>query len=175
MKNVGKRFEEDISKSIPDYAMSVRLKDSSLNYNRTENSSYSTNNPYDFLVWDSKHKIIYTLELKTVKGKSISFERIKEDKGEIHNHQIEGLRYAATFDGVMSGFIIEFREYPKTIFLNINDFDTLIGIIKKKSFNLNDLDNNNIKYTIIEQHIKRTRYSYDMDAFFSGKEEHNEN
>ena len=146
MKNIGKRFEEDISKSIPGYVMSVRLKDSSLNYNRTEKSSYSTNNPYDFLVWDSKHKIIYTLELKTVKGKSISFERIKDDKGEIHNHQIEGLRYAAT----------------------------LIGIINKKSFNLNDLDNNNIKYTIIEQHIKRTRYSYDMDAFFSGKEEHNE-
>lgn len=175
MKNAGKIFEDDFKKSIPDYVMITRLKDSSLNYNRTEHSKYSTNNPYDFQLWDSKHFKLYALELKTVNKKSISFERTKEDKGEIHYHQIEGLKIASSFDGVIAGFIIEFREYPKTIFININDFLVLIDVINKKSFNLQDLENNNINYEVIEQHIKRTRYSYNMDTFFSRKEEINEN
>lgn len=175
MKNTGKIFEDDLKKSIPDYVMITRLKDSSLNYNRTENSKYSTNNPYDFLLWDSKHFKLYALELKTVNKKLISFERTEKDKGKIHYHQINGLKIASSFDGVVAGFVIEFRECRTTIFIEINNFIILINSIDKKSFNLSDLENSNIDYEIIEQHIKRTRYSYDMDTFFNGKEKKNEN
>lgn len=168
MINIGKRFEEDIKKCIPDYVMTLRLKDSAQSYNHGTVSSFTTKNPYDFLMWDSKKRILYTLELKTVKGKSISFERIKEDHGEIHYHQIKGLEYASKFDGIIAGFIIQFREIESTLFINIDDFLLLMDSIEKKSFNINDLGKYNIKYTKIEQHIKRTRYSYDMDTFFSG-------
>ena len=116
-------------------------------------------------MWDSVGRILFALELKTVKGKSISFERTKDDHGEIHKHQIEGLTEWAKYDGVISGFIIEFRQIEKTIFLEIDDFNKLIELISKKSFTIKDLENNNIPYIVIGQEKARTRYTYDIDNF----------
>ena len=51
-----------------------------------------------------------------------SFERSKEDNGEIHLHQIQGLEKLDKFSGIVAGFIIEFREVPLTVFLPISEF-----------------------------------------------------
>ena len=165
--NPGKIFETQWNKSIPDYALLYRLPDSAQSFGRSDKLRFSSKNPFDFLLWDSKKHILYALELKTVSGKSISFERIKEDSGDIHYHQIVGLNNWNKYDGIVCGFIIEFREIEKTMFINIVDFNKLIDIIPKKSFNFNDLDKYEIQYTIIKQKKARTKYTYDVNGFLS--------
>lgn len=162
---VGKNFEAQWGKSMPDYALLYRLPDSAQSFKKSSNLRFSSKNPFDYLLWDSNRHILYALELKTVAQKSISFERDKEENREIHYHQIKGLNDWNKFDGIICGFIIEFRKFEKTIFLEINEFNKLINTITKKSFNLDDLDNCNIKYTIIGQTKARTRYTYKIDEF----------
>ena len=162
--NVGKIFESQIKKSVPDYALLYRLPDSAQSFGGG-NLRFSNRNPFDFLLWDSiKHKL-YALEMKTVAGKSISFERSKEEKKEIHYHQIKGLNDWNRYDGITCGFIIEFRQIEKTVFIEIAEFNKLIDKIPKKSFNFDDLNEYQIRYLIVEQRKARTRYIYNIDKF----------
>lgn len=167
MGNVGKVFEEQIKKSVPDYALLYRLPDAAQSFGGSNNLRFSRKNPFDFLLWDSKRHILYALEMKTVSGKSISFERNKEENKAIHHHQINGLNAWNRYDGIICGFIIEFREIETTVFIDIDSFNSLINKIPKKSFNIYDIINSGLPYFIISQHKKRTRYIYDIDNFLS--------
>lgn len=161
--NVGKAFEQDFKKSVPCYALLHRVSDSATSFGGSNTLRFSNKSCFDFIMWDSELCILYALELKTVKGKSISFERTKEEKREIHYHQIMSLNEWAKYN-VESGFIIEFREISTTIYLPIEEFNKLITTIDKFSFNYGDICDNDIDYIIIPQKIKRTRYSYDVDC-----------
>lgn len=163
MKNIGKEFEDSIKRSVPDYALLYRLPDSAQSFGRSSALRFSKKNPFDFLMWDSQNHILYALEMKTVSGKSISFERSQEDKGEIHHHQIEGLDEWNTYDGVVCGFIIEFRGMETTIFIDIDNFHRVMDTVNKKSFTIADLTSNQIPYLIIPQRKIRTRYKYDIE------------
>lgn len=165
MQNVGKRFEQDWIKSVPDYMGVLRIPDAAQSFFKSSNLRFSRKNPFDFLLWNPKTLTLYTLELKTVKGKSISFERTKEDHGEIHYHQIIGLENFEKIGECVCGFVIEFRELETTIFLPIVEFIKLVQLITKKSFNYNDLINNNINYIIIPQSMLKTHYRYDIEYF----------
>lgn len=164
MKNVGKVFEQDFQKSVPDYTLLYRLPDSAQSFGGGNNLRFSRKNPFDFLLWDSKKHILYALEMKTVKGKSISFERSKDETREIHYHQIKGLNEWNRFDGIVCGFIIEFRQIETTVFISIDSFNSLIEKTDKKSFNYADLESSGLPYIIIPQEKKRTRYIYDVES-----------
>ena len=166
--NIGKIFEDELAKSVPEYALMHRLPDPAQSFGGgSANTRFSSKNPFDFLLWDSKRHVLYALEAKTVAKKSISFERAKEDSGEIHLYQIAGLSAWDKYDGITCGLIIEFRELEKTIFLDINDMKMVMDVVPKKSFTIDDLDKNGISYFVIPQKKKRTRYTYDLDALFS--------
>lgn len=163
MKNEGKQFEESIQKSVPKYALIYRIPDAAQSFYQSDKLRFSKKNPFDFILWDSKRRLLYALELKTVKGKSISFERCKDDTGEIHWHQIQGLMDWSKYNGIICGFIIEFRELEKTIFLPIHSIVSILSSIDKKSFRILDLDNLNISYYEVPQHKVRTRFRYGID------------
>lgn len=165
--NIGKRFEDDFRKSVPSYALLYRIPDSAQSFGGSSNLRFSRKNPFDYLMWDSKKHILYALELKTVAGKSISFERCKEENKEIHHHQIEGLNKWNEYDGIICGFIIEFRKIEKTVFIDIDEFNRLISMVTKKSFNFDDLNNLKIHYIVIDQIKARTRYKYKVDEFLN--------
>lgn len=165
--STGKRFEADFKKSVPSYALLYRLPDSAQAFGGSSNLRFSSKNPFDYLMWDSKKHILYALELKTVAGKAISFERSKDESREIHWHQIEGLNKWNEYDGIVCGFIIEFRKIEKTVFIDISDFNELMNTITKKSFNFDDLDNHKINYVVIGQEKVRTRYKYKVDEFLN--------
>lgn len=165
--NVGKKFETQFVKYAPDYALIHRMPDSAQSFGRSQNLRFSRKNPFDFQIWDSRNGTLYALELKSKSGKSISFERTKSDKGDIHYHQIEGLRLWGSYNGIVAGLIVEFRDLEKTIFIDIHDFDTLLSAIDKKSFNLDDLDKNDISYMVIPQEKLRENYKYDLDYFLN--------
>lgn len=164
-KNEGKRFEEDCKLSVPEYALLYRLPDPPQSFGKSSNLRFSRKNPFDFILWDSKRRTLFALEMKTVKGKSISFERTKEENREIHLHQIDGLNEWNKFDGTTCGFVIEFRKIETTVFIDIETFNKLSETITKKSFNIHDLVDNDLPFTVISQKKVRTRYRYDFDGF----------
>lgn len=107
---------------------------------------------------------LWTIELKTVSGKSISFERDKNDKGVIHFYQIESLKKFSTYKNVVSGLLIDFRGSDNTYFLMIDEWDELINSVDKKSFNENDL----LKYAnpiSIEKKKLKVNYKYNVTKF----------
>ena len=167
----GKNFEEQFKKSAPEYAKAYRIPDPPQSFNRTNKLRFSRKNPFDFFLWDSKHRILYALELKTVAGKSINFERTEEEKKSdgIHYHQAVGLSEFNKYAGMVCGFIIEFRGEEKTVFLDIEDYFELIKYVGKKSFSFRDLDGYDIPYILIPQTKLKVNYRYDIDSFLEKK------
>ena len=107
---------------------------------------------------------LYTLELKSVGTKSISFERQKSDKGVIHKHQIDNLKKFSTYKNIVSGVIFEFRLSNKTYFCSINNFITMINNLDKKSFNEKDLLEWCKPIEIMKKKLK-VNYRYDINNF----------
>ena len=170
MTNQGKKFETQFVKAVPaDYVKYVRVNDSTGMFGKNANLRFSNKNGFDFFLWQSKQLRLYCLELKTKKGKSISFERTKEEQGkkDIHYHQIKALTEWDKYDGTVCGFVIEFREIETTFFIHIKHFNELISVIPKKSFNWKDLQENNIPYFVIPQHKLKTNYKYDLELFLT--------
>lgn len=170
-KNYGKIFEESFKKSVPDSCLYYRLPDAAQSFGGSNKLRFSIKNPFDCILYAPFLGVLYALELKTVKGKSITFEIDKNDKKEIHLHQIEGLNKWAKYDGICAGFVIEFRELEKTVFLPIESFNKLVCIVGKKSFNFADIENSSLPYSIIEQTKLRTRYIYNIEKFLKESEE----
>lgn len=164
-QNIGQVFETQWKASTPDYALLYRLPNPAQSFGGSNNLRFSAKPPFDFLMWDSIKHRLYALEMKSVGGKSISFERDKEDNGDIHYHQIKGLNKWNKFDGITCGFVIEFRKIEKTVFIDIEQMNRIIKLIPKKSFNFDDFYEYNIQYILIGQTKARTRYKYDVDKF----------
>jgi len=141
------------------------LPDAAQSFSHSNNLRFSRKNPFDFLLWDSKRHILFALEMKTVAGKSISFERNKDENRDIHYHQIKGLNEWNKYDGITCGFIIEFRAIEKTVFIDIDEFNKLMDAVTKKSFNFDDLNSHKINYVVIGQDKIRTHYRYGVDEF----------
>ena len=164
MKNKGKQFEDDIKRSVHEDVLLYRLPDAAQSFGGGNKLRFSLKNPFDFLMWDSNSRTLFALEMKTVAGKSITFERNSEQDGVIHYHQIQGLKDWNRYDGITCGFIIEFRKIETTIFLDIQDFETLIDKVNKKSFSFADITELQIPHIIIPQRKLRTHYRYDLSV-----------
>ena len=106
--NNGKVFEAALKKSVPGYALMYRLPDPAQSFGQSNKTRFSRHNPFDFILFSPPTRTMYAIEAKTVKGKSISFERCKDDHGEIHHYQINGLEEWGKYEGVIAGFIIDF-------------------------------------------------------------------
>ena len=136
-KNVGKRFEDNWKASIPEEIFYYRPPDSAQSFGSSMNIRFSSKSPCDCFLYDGD--FLYTLELKSVGTKSISFERNKSDNGVIHIHQIDNLIKFSKYKNVIAGFILDFRLSEKTYFLSIGDFEQLSRFVAKKSFNEEDI------------------------------------
>lgn len=161
-KNIGKIFEQNWKNSIPDNIFYYRIPDSAQSFGTNQNLRFSAKSPCDCFIYNGQK--LYTLELKSVGTKSISFERQRTDKGVIHKHQIDSLLKFSKYENIISGFILDFRLSDKTYFLEINDFIKLINSIEKKSFNENDL----IQYCQpieIKKKKLKVNYRYDVINF----------
>lgn len=166
-RNIGKKFEDNFKKSIPDYVLTYRPPDSAQGFDVGVSNKlrFSRHSPCDLMLFDGTRNMFLTLELKTFKG-SCSFERNKEEKGIIHYYQIEKLKEFANYKRVVSGFVLDFRSTDHTYFLNINDWDNLISHIEKKSFNEQDL----LTYAspiLIEKEKLKVNYRYDVELLLS--------
>ncbi len=114
--NAGKQFEKDVETSAKsNKVFFYRIKDTSIpaSFRATVRV---TKNDYDCMMFANHH--LFTLELKSTKDKSISFQ-----ESVIKQHQIDKLNEANAYEGVISGFIMNFREPEnKVYFIHIEEF-----------------------------------------------------
>lgn len=177
-KNSGKVFESDFKSSIPSYCLVHRLKDTAQSYNKSKETSFTWDNPCDFFLYDSETHLFYAIECKSTKYKSMNFQVDANDKSNkmIKKHQIDSLADFAEYNGVVSGFFLNFRDEKnnceRCYFQSITDFKNMISIINKKSFNELDLltDGNVIK---INGQKKRIHYKWDIDSFLKNMKDNN--
>lgn len=162
ISNIGKVFEQNFKKSVPDNIFYYRPPDSASSFGDNTKLRFSAKSPCDCFMFNGK--VLYTLELKSVGTKSISFEREKTDKGVIHKHQIDNLLKFSTYENIVSGFLFDFRLSDCTYFCMIEEFVNMINHLDKKSFNENDLFEwcNPIK---IEKKKMKVNYRYNIDKF----------
>ncbi|GAB6989613.1 Holliday junction resolvase RecU [Paenibacillus pini] len=117
-KNFGKIFEESFKSSVLNCEEKIfffRIKDVNVPPD-LRNRVKLVRNDYDCLMFTSGH--LFTLELKSTKEKSISFS-----ESIIKQHQIDNLLEASTHNGVISGFLFNFREPENRLFfIHIRDF-----------------------------------------------------
>ena len=161
--NQRKKFEHNFKNSCErDSVFCLRLTDSDLSFNPNKElrSKFSIKQPCDFLVYYNGY--LFTLELKNTKGKNFSFQRDpKLPDGMIHYHQINSLVNMGLYDGIISRFVLNFRQEPdekhdldeRTFFLSIDDFSS-----DKRSINMKEV----IEYggIEIESNRKRTQFTY---------------
>lgn len=171
-KNLGKEFEAQFQKSCASVKPKVffyRLKDQSLPPDLRSRVPVSRNK-YDCIMFDSGH--LLTLELKSTGQKSVSF-----DEKIIKQHQIDNLIDAATYPNVISGFLINFREFENfTFFIHINEFvkykqaaqteskEHTYVKLNKSSIPLEVCEHIGIK---INNYKMKTKYHYHIREFIS--------
>lgn len=178
MKNVGKIFESAIKDSIPDYCILIRLPDPPQSFTQRSDTRFSHKNPCDYICFDTESRIIYFFELKSVCGKSMSFEDVNDDNPKnrlIHKHQILGLQKFSEHKHTVSGFLLNFRDEnndnQRTYFLNIKDFNEMTKKINKASFNEVDLIMLGHAKKI-NGYKKRTRWYWNMHEFLESQFQH---
>lgn len=167
-RNVGKIFEQNWKNSVPENIFYYRPPDAAQSFGTNQSLRFSAKSPCDCFMFNGD--FLYTLELKSVAGKSISFEKEKSEKGIIHKHQIENLKKFSSYRNVISGFIFDFRCSNMTYFCPINDFLHMIDNLDKKSFNENDL----FKWCELIEIKKRklkVNYRYDINNFMKDTEQ----
>lgn len=152
-QNEGKKFEADLKSSIPDTCWLYRLRDNASSFANGTNTRFTSTNICDYILFDDITKTMFLIECKSTKGTSIPLSMIRDN-------QIKGLKDAGNHM-LVAGFLINFRnDKNDTYFISINNFSDMINDIKKKSFNIKDLETfGAIK---IESTKKRTRYTYNI-------------
>jgi penicillin-binding protein-related factor A (putative recombinase) len=160
----GKQFEEDIEKSCEDQKIFYyRIKDTFIPPDLRRRVRVSKNK-YDSFIY--KQPNLFPIEFKSTKAKSVSF-----DEKIIKSHQIKALSDAVEYDGLIAGFIINFRAYEnQTFFVHINEFlklknvaeneikeHTYMSKINKSSISLDNCKEIGIEITNVK---KKVRYRY---------------
>jgi penicillin-binding protein-related factor A (putative recombinase) len=166
-KNQGKAFEEQLQQSSKNTKVFFyRIKDQSIPVEMRSKVPVSKNK-YDCIIFDSGH--LFALELKSTGNKSISF-----DEKIIKQHQIDNLVEADTYDGVIAGFIFNFREYENaTYFVSINEFNNYKVAAQTASESAYvKLNKSSIPLEVCEQigvkihcYKKRTNFHYHIKTF----------
>lgn len=173
VKNAGKRFESDIASSTPSDIFIHRLNDSAQAYNNSKKTSFCWNNKCDFFLY--KNPMFVAIECKSTKYKSMSVQLCKDDNDSsmIKCHQLKSLRELSKHDGIVAGFLFNFRHFEgeknafeTTYFQRIEDFQNMMNEIGKKSFNELDLLASG-RYIKVNGNLKRTRYSWDIGSLLN--------
>lgn len=173
-KNVGKQFEAAIKQAIPSYCLTIRIPDPPQSFKQSDALRFSPRNPCDYIVYDSNDGKLWCLELKTTSGTSMGFENIDgsdKTKRMIKAHQTKSLLEFSRFNGVVAGFLFNFRHFEgepnyieTTYFMEVNRFQSMCNKLNKKSFTEADaILNGAIKIRGIK---KRSRFTWDIESLF---------
>lgn len=131
-------------------------------------------NKYDFLFYYKD--FLFPIEAKSTSAKSISFS-----ESIIKANQIKSLTEDSKFEGVIPGFIFNFRSVNETYFVYIHDFNKYKHIAENQLPNSYKAKVNRASIPVaicreigyrIPAKLLRTRYRYDLDSLFNELIEH---
>ena len=172
MNNAGKFFERAFADSAKnDGIFCYRLKDTDLSFNGNSVSKYTPSNLCDYFLFgnvdeNNNKGNLYAIECKSTKYMSMSIEAGSEKTSGnkmIRSTQIQNLIKLSFYDGIESGFVLNFRDEDRnlddTYYISIRDFVKFLDETNKKSINKTDCELRAVK---IESKIKRTHYSYNV-------------
>lgn len=145
----GKKFEEDFKNSFPKDMFIYKLKDAG-GWGRSEETRFTISNMCDYIAFDGESLLL--LELKSTKGKSLPFTRIRDN-------QYDLLYRESNKKNVYPGVIINFRELEETYLLSIESLMEYKANSGRKSYPVDWIKKEGIR---IEQQKKITRYRYDI-------------
>lgn len=162
-KNPGKLFEEDFRISCEEQGVFYyKIKD--VPTIMLKPNVKTSKNDYDSFIY--KKPNLFPVELKSTAQRSVSFKNKI-----IKKHQIDALKKAVKYDGLIAGFIFNFRTYDNfTAFVHINDFIHIKELsenqIKNHEFKAK-LNKNSIGLDIVKEvgieiknEKKKVRYRY---------------
>jgi penicillin-binding protein-related factor A (putative recombinase) len=166
--SAGKDFEQQIEDSCKHYDIfNFRVRD--VNPMLLKKGSQVPKNRFDYLLYYDYH--LFPCELKSTQSKSVSFS-----ESIIKEYQIKNLTEAATYKGIISGFIFNFRKYDnQTFFVHINEFNKYKEIVENNLEHTYESKTNEASIPLdvckeigfkIPNEILRTRYRYSMDKLF---------
>lgn len=174
-KSSGKNFESIIKSNAPSYLKVVRIPDPPQSFTQRDDTKFSKKNPYDFEVFDSIHRISYSLELKSTSQKHLTYHTCEKEEKDgksamIQWHQIDGLTKASEYDNVIAGFFLNFRlsnGEQLLYFINIKDFNRFRRDTDKKSINIMDV----VLYGGIKINGEKLRvnYRWNLDEFLESQ------
>ncbi len=175
MVNEGKKFETNLKSNAPSYFKMTRIPDPPQSFTQRDDTRFSKKNPYDFECFDSIHRILYCLELKSTSQKYLTYHTCEKDEKEkksanIQWHQIIGLTEASEYDNCIAGFMFNFRldnGEQLLYFMNIRDFNKFRTNTNKRSLNILDISlNGGIK---VKGEKLRKNYRWDLDDFLKSQ------
>lgn len=137
--NLGKRFEQNFKRSVPDNIFYYRFRDGSSSWGGNDKVRFQQTNICDCFMFDGDY--LYLLELKSTKGKSLPFNNIKE-------HQIKDLLWASDYANTICGLVIEFSELSECYFIEISQLKEFYDKTNRKSIPVDYLREKGIKIEI---------------------------
>ena len=152
--NTGKQFEQDFKKSVPEDVFFYRFRDGTAAWDSGENTRFQQSNMCDCMIFDG---VLYLLELKSHKGKSLPFKKIRKN-------QVEELSKANTYSKVVAGFIVNFRDVDKTYFATAPKVEYFMTHEERKSIPIAWFEENG---TLITQRRLKVHYRYGIDEFLT--------
>ena len=162
----GKQFEADFRRSVSSFTYEYRLKDCPTGWTRnctcdcTDPTRFAPRNDYDELFY--YQGTLWLLELKSHNGTAFGFSAVTEKRTGKPNHQVRGLMRASPHEGIVAGFVINFRKYDETYYIPIAVFHTLFMHARVRSINLKLARECGVK---IPQRKKIKNWGYDINDF----------
>lgn len=155
MLNEGKKFEQDIQKSIKndDETYIYRFRDSPGAWGNGDKTRFTTSNIADYLLV-KRDKVLF-LELKSVKEKRLPL-------GNIRINQLNGLA-EIKHKNIKSYFLINFRKEEKTYAVTPQQILDFLENQERKSIPLSYFEDNGI---LIKQVKKKVRWKYDLEPIY---------
>ncbi|GFN32388.1 hypothetical protein [Paenibacillus xylaniclasticus] len=178
--NAGKKFEQSWKESCEKTSFYYHRLPDTMKWKKDDSSRFTLENPYDSLLYAKPH--LFVLELKSTQKESISFIPYSDSTKPYENpenklsgimikpHQVKALMHESTKDGVISGFVLNYRvnkskKNPKpneVFFVHIDDFLKYANISKMSSINREICRQIGVK---VEGRLKKVNYTYDIEKF----------
>ena len=158
-QNEGKRFEQDLMKSLPPGAYHYRLPDPGWQgdhaWGGPDSKRFTVSNPFDFFVFHEGR--LYCLECKSTGSSSWPYS--------LRDKHLKGLQRAARYSRVLAGVVINFRvtkqrKEARTFYLGIG---SLLHVLKihndRKSVTVAMAEEAGIE---LPGHLIQVRYRWDL-------------
>ena len=156
MKNLGKIFEENFRKSVPEDTFYYRFRDSGSSfYGGNVNLRFTPSNIADNMLFYNGCLLLN--ELKNHKGKSIPINCICGNKTK--ERQINDMRAANKFYNVFANLIVFFSDIEKCYVVNIEQFIEFTEKSNRKSISITWFEENGTEIEVIKL---RTNYRFNI-------------